>query len=266
MTPGEHLRALREALSLTLKDVESASARIAEERGNSDFSIPASRLSEMEIRGLTPSIFRVYSLAAIYRRDLRELLQLYGVDVDYLLADIAVARPRSTHILNSHSAATQVRIPTALDPGIDPTRTTCLVRWIEQWGTVPMSLLAGLSKADYLYGYVGTEDCTMWPLVMPGAFIQIDRSKTRIQPGPWAGEHVRPIYFVELRDEFVCCWCDLEGSTLALISHPLSPVPFRQVRYRHDAMVIGTVVGIAQQLSGATPYDSIDSLAVKVVR
>jgi hypothetical protein len=267
MTPGEHLRTLREALSLTLKDVESASALLAQERGNSDFAIPASRLSEIEVRGLTPSIFRVYSLAAIYRQDFRELLRLYGVDVDCLTCDAAVARPRNTHIVRTHSALKRVQMPTALDPGLDPARTTSLARWIEQWGSVPMSLLARLTKTDYLYGYVGADDWTMWPLVMPGSFIQVDRSRSRVQSGPWISEHVRPIYFVELRDEFVCCWCDLKETTLALISHPLSPVPIRQVRHRHDALIIGKVVGIAQQLTGATPYArEMELVAANVAR
>lgn len=43
---------LRERLGLTMRDVESASAKIAEKRDNDEFFIPPSRLSDMETKGV----------------------------------------------------------------------------------------------------------------------------------------------------------------------------------------------------------------------
>ena len=70
LTPGQQLRTLREQLGLTMRDVEVASSRISAKHGNDDFAIPLSRLSDIETKGIVPSIFRLYSLAVIYRRDL----------------------------------------------------------------------------------------------------------------------------------------------------------------------------------------------------
>ena len=79
---GKSLRTLREKLGLTMRDVESSSARIADKYHNEEFSVPPSRLSDIETKGLLPSIHRLYTLSVIYRRDLRELLSWYGIDVN----------------------------------------------------------------------------------------------------------------------------------------------------------------------------------------
>jgi hypothetical protein len=67
---GHRLRALREELGLTIRDVETSSARIAAKHRNNGFLIPLSRLSEIETKGVLPSIYRLYSLSVIYRRDI----------------------------------------------------------------------------------------------------------------------------------------------------------------------------------------------------
>jgi len=75
---GQSLRSLRERLGLTMRDVETASTAIADRHKSDEFSIPPSRLSDIETKGVVPSIYRLYSLSVIYRRDAREILALYG--------------------------------------------------------------------------------------------------------------------------------------------------------------------------------------------
>src|SRR5512142_3213679 len=79
---GHRLRALREQLGLTLRDVEAASLRIAARHKSDDFAVTLSRLSDIETKHILPTIYRLHSLAVIYRRDIRELLSWYGVDVN----------------------------------------------------------------------------------------------------------------------------------------------------------------------------------------
>jgi len=95
---GKNLRTLREKLGLTMRDVETSSARIAEKYRNEEFSIPPSRLSDIETKGILPSIFRLYTLSVIYRRDLRELLTWYGVDMNNMAADLVWSRAPITHL------------------------------------------------------------------------------------------------------------------------------------------------------------------------
>jgi len=73
---GQRLRALRETLGYRMRDVELASNQIAQRFDSEEFAIPPSRLSDIETKGIIPSIFRLYSFAAIYRREYRELLSL----------------------------------------------------------------------------------------------------------------------------------------------------------------------------------------------
>ena len=173
---GQKLRALRETLGYRMRDVELASTQIAQRFDNEEFAIPPSRLSDIETKGIIPSIFRLYSFAAIYRREYRELLSFYGLDLDGISADISFGRPQKSHLSEALSNLSQVRMPTRLDPGFSLQKTADLRRAIEQWGTVPMAYLALFADDRYTYGYIGSEDFTMYPILPPGSFVQVDEA------------------------------------------------------------------------------------------
>ena len=78
-SPGRNLRDARERLALTLREVEQASHRIAEQNHFEGFAISLSRLSDIELKGVVPNVYRFYSLALIYGLEMRELLSWYGV-------------------------------------------------------------------------------------------------------------------------------------------------------------------------------------------
>ena len=245
---GQNLRMLRESLGLTMRDIETASERIARKRNNEEYFIPISRLSDFETKGMIPSIYRLYSMAAIYRRSMRELLSWYGIDLQVPVSELNVSAPPKSHLSAALTNTDDIRIPTRLDPGFDPRRTLNFGRMIEQWGTVPLVYLEHLSsQVQYTYGYVGTEDLTMYPILPPGSFIQVDESLNQVAAGGWRSEYERPIYFVETRDGYTCCWCTPGREEMILQSHPLSPVPAKVVR-TSSTEVIGQVVGVAMRL------------------
>jgi transcriptional regulator with XRE-family HTH domain len=246
---GQQLRLLREKLGLTMRDVEIASATLATRRGNDDFSVTLSRLSDIETKGIIPSIYRLYSLAVIYRCDFNDLLSWYGIELGEMAADLSVVSPPRSHKTDTLQASTQVRIPVRMDPGFDPRRTSNLGRMVEQWGLVPLSYLEQLAQTTFTYGYIGTEDFTMYPLLPPGSFIQIDESRNKVVQASWRSEYERPIYFVETRAGHTCCWCTMKGGDqIVLQPHPLSPIQIRILRHPQDAEVIGQVVGVAMRL------------------
>jgi len=266
MSAGESLRKLRESLGFTIRDVEAASAKIAEKHNNSDYSISLSRLSDIETKNVIPSIYRIYSLATIYRRDIREFLQWYGIDLGCVTEDMQLTKPPRSHLVSATASAVNAQIPVRLDPAFNPRTTVNLGRMIMQWGPVPMAHLAELANGQYSYGYVGTEDLTMFPLILPGSFVQIDDTQTKIRSGKWPSEYQRPIYFVETREGFAVSWCELHGIHLLLKPHPLSPVETKILRYGKDAEVLGQVVAIAMRLdfskvagSGEGSLDSAES-------
>jgi transcriptional regulator with XRE-family HTH domain len=255
VTAGLNLRAARERLGLTMREVETASERIARKHGNEEFAISPSRLSDIETKGLIPSIYRVYTLAVIYRREMAEILSWYGIDLSAAGGDLGLSLPPKSHASEVLNGSRMVRVPTRLDPSFDVRTTTNLGRVIEQWGVVPLAYLAELANETYMYGYVGSEDFTMYPLVPPGTFLQIDESKNKVEPGMWRSEYERPIYFVETRDGYTCCWCALKGDNLVLQPHPLSPVGVRVLRHPQAAEVVGQVVGMAVRLGEWRPLD-----------
>lgn len=249
---GQRLRILREQLGYTLRDVEQASARIGERLKNEEYAIPLSRLSDIETKGVVPSVFRMYSLAAIYKLDFLEIISWYGIDLSRLPQETPAAEPpRRTHRTDP-ATVTHVEIPVKLDPSFDLRRTSNLGRMIQDWGLVPLAHLKqfkATTDLGFTYGYIGSEDYTMYPLLLPGCFIQVDESKDQVESNPgWRSEYQRPIYFVETREGYFCCWCSLKGECLILQPHPLSPAPVRIMRYRREADVVGQVVGIAMRL------------------
>ena len=248
-TAGQKLRALREQLGFTIREVEAASQRIAAKHSNDNFSLPLSRLSDIETKGVTPSIFRLYSFSVIYRRDVRELISWYGVDINQTAGDLSLVGPPRSHLSEALAGATATYLPTEIDPGFDSRRTNNMGRMIQRWGLVPLSHLAQLQPERFVYGYIGSEDLTMYPLLLPGAFVQIDESLNKVQEGPWRSEYERPIYFVETREGFLCGWCAVVGDSLVLQPHPLSSALPRSFKQPNEAEVLGQVVGIAMRLN-----------------
>src|SRR5580698_6057787 len=94
---GQKLKRVRERLRLKFRDVEEASARIATRHQNDEFAVALSRLADIENKGTMPSVYRLYSLCAIYRLDLNEVLSWYGVSCSTLPGDSDVIEIGQTH-------------------------------------------------------------------------------------------------------------------------------------------------------------------------
>jgi transcriptional regulator with XRE-family HTH domain len=254
---GQNLRALREQLGLTMRDVEGASVRIAARHRNEEFAVPPSRLSDVETKGVIPSIYRMYSLSIIYRKDIRELLSWYGVELNLAAEDLELSSPRKSHFSNVLANISMVQVPIRMDPSFDPRQTSNIGRMVEQWGLVPLAHLAQFANCQYTYGYIGSADLTMYPILPPGTFVQVDESRDTVTAGTWRSEYERPIYFVETRTGYICCWCSLLGDEITLQSHPLSPVPARILRHPQEADVVGQVVGVAMRLGEWRPVEPL---------
>ena len=126
---GKSLRTLREKLGLTMRDVENSSARLAERYRNEEFSIPPSGLSDIETKGILPSIYRLYTLSVIYRRDLRELMSWYGVDMNNMAADLGLVAPPKSHLSNALAGLASVQVPVRMDPGFDESAPPISDEW-----------------------------------------------------------------------------------------------------------------------------------------
>lgn len=263
--PGQKLRFLRESLRLSLRDVEGASRKIADANENRAFFIPYSRLFGIESRRVVPNIYRLYSLSTIYRADMEELMNWYGVHLEHMPRDFQLSPVPVTHRLESRLRSRSIMAPVALDPVFDPSSTAHLTMLVRKWGAIPMTYLHSLSQDDFIYGYMGTNDYTMYPQIMPGSFVQVDPSVVKVSSQGWRSEYERPVYFIETRDDgFRIGWCSLHGSMLTIHTHPLSPTPVKSYRHPQDAEIIGQVVGVAtRSLVPGKPFISPSGKAHK---
>lgn len=241
--PGACLRQARERLGFTYRDVEQASYDLASQHGRPEFIIHISRLADFENGSGTPSLHKLYSLCAIYHLDLFEVCQWYDVPLeDYFRDGMNHNAPRT------HPAAPprMLRLPLRFDPGFDPRRTEHLTRMVEEWKQLEGALLDRENR--YRYGYIGLEDNWMHPLLRAGALVLVDPTRQRIQASGWQNELERPIYFVDVRDGYRCCWCLQHKNRLILQPYPLSPCAPEVRRFPDEAEVVGQVVGVAMRL------------------
>src|SRR5215831_19123414 len=183
---GQKLKRARERLNLRYRDVEEASLRIAARHKNDEFAVALSRLADIENKGTVPSIYRLYSLCAIYGLDISTVLNWYGIDLTHLPTDSArISLPHTKPVEFRISERAWVDFPAELDVNIDPRRTSYLSRHIERWGKLPLVLASSMDLRNQRYGFVGTDDWSMHPLIGPGSFVQIDEAKRRIVNDGW---------------------------------------------------------------------------------
>jgi len=248
---GQKLKRVRERLNLRYRDVEEASLRIAQRQRSDEFILGLSRLADIENKGVLPTLYRLYSLCAIYRLDPIEVMRWYGVDVSGLPSDAAQIEVERTHPIgfnpNSHG---QVTMPLSLDPGVDLRRTTYISRVVQRWGKLPLMLLDGLDLEEFRYGFIGTDDMFMYPMLQPGSLVLIDESKRKVVDTGWTSEYERPIYFLEHKEGWAVGWCHMvDSNQLVLHPHPASRCSPLFFKYPQEIEIIGQITGVAMRLN-----------------
>ncbi len=257
---GQKLKRIRERLKLTYRDVEEHSQEIARRMNNSEFSIALSRLADIENKGTVPTIYRLYSLCAIYGLEYEDALAWYGAPLDKLASEALrseLAATRLLHLKPRGSLAT----PGPADLEVALEKTTFLSHVLKNWGTLPLALLKNADLRRYRYGLVGLEDRSMYPLLRPGSLVLID-DRARIVSSGWAHEYDRPIYFLEHRERYICSWCDLQGEQLVVLPHPASGAKPSVFHYGSEVDLVGQVIGAASLFIPPEKQRGIQSSAV----
>jgi len=244
---GEKLKRVRERLKLTYRDVEQASQKVAARHGSDEYAIALSRLADIENKGTLPTIYRLYSLCAIYRLDFDEVLRWYGVQKDQLPAEALTIGLEQTHEVHFEPNATAT-VPQLRECEVDTNKTTFLSHLIRRWGKMPLSFLQSQDFRQHRYGFIGLEDWSMYPVLHPGSLVMIDESRRKIATGGWTSELDRPIYFLEHRQGYTCGWCVMEDGRLLVQPHPSSQTGPVSFLFPAEVDVIGQVVGVAMFL------------------
>ena len=252
LEPGKRLRAERERLRLSTRGVERISQRIAQEKKNQALYVSHNWVTDVENGKFVPSFPKLYSLSLIYECDITELFTLFGLNVRDLGKERGLISLPYTHLIRPGMEQTETvtAMPLELREKVSLEHTNLVHRMFQGVGEIPLFMLQQGDPRHSLYGYIGSEDYTLEPLIRPGSLVQIDARQTKITKGVWLSEHDRPIYFTELRDNcYACSWCELDGSQLLLIPSPQSQMPIRHVRYPQDAEIIGRVTVVTMRIA-----------------
>ena len=245
---GKRLRAERERLSLSLRDVETLSHGIADKLQNSDYSIAHTSLADIENGKWPPTLHRLYTLSVIYGRDYDRLASICGVPVGEVLNEHRKLGLPRTYLIGPAPETSKATIASAVElrATLRAERTNLLPKLLELWDEVPL-VLQLMDGSNPLYGYIGMDDYTLYPVIRPGAFVRIDPRQKKIPSVNWHGDD-RPIFFIELRERYVCTWCEMHDGRLILIPTRQSERRAQHVRYPAEATIIGRVTGVTMDL------------------
>ena len=249
---GERLKELRVRLGLTTRDVEAKSQQIADERHSREYYLSHAWVTDIENGKFTPSIYKFHTFGTIYNRRIPELLSYFGLPFgDLSRHRMSIGVPR-THLLDSGTDLDmeKVPLPVQFKPEFRLERTNLLARVVEKWDEIPVGFLQHLDLRKSVYGYIGLEDYTLFPLIRPGSLVEIDAHQRKISTEKWKTEFDRPIYFVELRNGYVCSWCQVDRGQLIVIPHPHSHQDVRRFDYPSQAEIVGRVTGVAMRIVG----------------
>lgn len=225
---GQKLKTLRNRRNITVREVEQASRRIADVKGDKRFCISNGWLAQLENGVSEPSICKLFSLSVIYRVNFLDLVRLYNVDVDDKEKYEPVAEPYLTQLISHSHILPEI-------PTVQAHSTTSLA-------TIQLPGV-DYSSSHIMYAHLGLADFTMNPMIRPGALLKIDTSQNKLLTNGWHSEYERPIYFIELRQAYACGWCELQSDQLLIIPHHSSPVSVRRFTYPREAEIIGRVIG-----------------------
>jgi transcriptional regulator with XRE-family HTH domain len=249
---GKWLKVLRVRLGLSTRDVQEISRKMATDQENHEFYVSHNWVTDIEKGKFRPGMFKIYALSAIYHRRYTEVSSHFGLQIENLSRDSAALGLPRTHLLSNarEEEAEKVSLPVEFKPGFRFEKTNLLARVVEKWDEVPVGLLQHLDLRKSMYGYVGLEDFTLFPIIRPGSLVEIDANQRKISPVKWKDEHERPIYFTELREGYVCSWCEVDRGQLLIIPHPQSRREVRRFDYPSQAEIVGRVTGVTMRIVG----------------
>jgi len=187
---------------------------------------------------------------AIYNTHWSNIFAFFGLHLSDFGRDQAMFAPPKTQLASDAPEADDtIVVPLQPKETVQLDRTNLLSKLGEIWGEIPVRLLQHLDLRNGVYGFVGMLDHTMYPIIRPGSIVQIDQNQRKIAPVKWENEHERPIFFIELRGEYICSWCEMKGGYLSAIPHPNSRCEVRRFSYPREAEIVGRVVGVTMRLA-----------------
>ena len=173
---------MRERARLTTRRVAELSHEFAAAEANPEYAISHARMVQIENGDSTPSIYKLLSLSAIYGRSFDDLASLYvdfkGIARYHLASESPETRLADLGVCQENE---RVTFPVRFDAGFSVDKTNLLSRVVETWGEIPAGILLHLKLREVRYGFIGLKDYTMYPLIRPGSFVQIEEQDPPVE-------------------------------------------------------------------------------------
>jgi transcriptional regulator with XRE-family HTH domain len=237
---GQIIKRLREQRNLKASDVERISREIWERKNNKDYYIGHATLADIEA-GSIPGIYKIESLAVIFRLPLREILLVFGID-SRETDQLAIEPPRTTVLEPGGLLETEISFRLNFDSRVNPRDINILPPKPEEWGIAPPALIKRLQPKRFTYAILGIDDDSMAEIIPPGSLIEIDREQNVIrQDLSWRTLRERPIHLIWHDEGYSCGWCQIDRHELTVSPHPASTRRVRHLQAR-DVTVIGRVI------------------------
>ena len=253
VSAGAKLREIRERLGLSVRDVQERSLLLCAQHHSDNYKLSRAWVTEVEKGRFVPASVKMASLCAVYGIEISEVQKMYGIDPTDVRVEHPYFGPPKTYLLSPFEIPHEDS-----GPGEDrPKRmklgeTNLVTRLIDRWGALPVPLLRKFALKRSVYGYIGMEDFTLSPLIVPGTFVQIDVKQNYIRrtfsQTPSQSHFARPVYFLDVRTGYACGYCELKDGILTLIPHPDSGEPIRTFKYPDEVTIVGRVTHIAMRI------------------
>jgi len=237
---GRLIRQLREDRFLKPSDIERQSRSIADSKGNEQYYIAHATLADIEA-GADTAIYKIFSLAVIFKIPLTQLLLAFGIDARETEQLTEGAAPKETALEPIDLTEIDVSFRLNFDNRINPRETNLLPGKPEEWGMAPTALVKRLQPRRFTYALVGLDDDIISAIIPSRSLIEFDREQNEVQSFFWRTLRQRPIYLVWHDDGYTCGWCDQGRNELLVVPHPVSRRSILRLKLR-EATIIGRIV------------------------
>lgn len=246
---SQMVRSGRTRLNLSLRDASAMSRRIAELLGDERYFVSQSSLSDYEVLDAPPRHFhKAISLCILCGLQFQLFLNAIGIIPQdggtEFMPDYFVSRTSLPGTLNVAGRNHQG----------DP--VGFLGNLLRECHEVPLFLRHTIGQIsgqpnlflDDLF-WIGGDRHALNPYLANGLLVVVNRRKRK--PVYFGSKPLwqQPVYVILKRDgTYLCACCGIENGTLMV--HPYSREFYRpiQLRYHHDAEVVGQIVAIARRL------------------
>jgi hypothetical protein len=230
--------------------VEAKSRLLAEAWGDESYIVDSTYLTKLENGQrsvINMSMAKMVSTSEILSKGTTTLFNLCRPPQRVSLVEDFLGGPEYTQYVREGrlAEAFSAMLVAAFPEGAVP-ESTRLVAIAD--GSVARVSHPFLDKKRYIRAIVGRTDLCIFPLIVPGSFLVIDREYTAVpQERYYDNELQRPIFLIHTHEGYFCCWCDLvdAGDMVKIVQHPLGALPnkalLQPLKLKQEIEIVGAV-------------------------